>query len=315
MKKDLIIPTILISLIIISARTNAQYTYDSISFETPSSKILIDSSNNNIWQIGAPNKNFFESAYTGFKAILTDTVNTYPANDTSVFIYVISNPYTETCFTSMEFWHKFDMDSLNDMGIIDASYDGGSSWMTVSAASLGDAYFWWDDDYHETNGNYTNHELITTGKSDGWILSRFNWQWWIPVKQDTIIIPPDSLMIRFTFISDSISTNRDGWMIDDILTSSAEWQICSGIEENVRNSSISIFPNPFSIQSTLKSENPLKNSIITIFNSFGQKVRQIENVSGLSITLFRDNMPPGLYFLLLTENDLVIAKKEILIVD
>ncbi|NOZ46297.1 MAG: T9SS type A sorting domain-containing protein [Chlorobi bacterium] len=318
MKNNIHVFTVLFAFIMIFAKVNAQYLYDSVSFETFTSKILIDSTSNNVWQIGIPGKNFFNSAHSGTRAILTDTINNYFTNDTSVFIYVIRNPYTETCFTSMEFWHKYDMDTLFDKGIIDASYDGGNSWVTVSDSNLVSALgsnFWWDYDYCEANGSYKVHELIISGKSNGWILSRFNWQWWITVKSDSIIVPPDSLMIRFTFISDSVETNKEGWMIDDLLTVSAQWQLCSGIEGRLLGEKILIYPNPFSIQATLKTEYSMNNSILTIYNSFGKKVKQIENISGKMVTFSRNGLSKGFYYLFLTENNKVLAIKKLIIIN
>lgn len=299
----------------ISVKVYSQYNYDSVSFETPTSKIIIDTSGNNIWQIGTPNKVFFNSAHNGTKAIVTDTINSYPINDTSSFIYVIRNPYTVTCYTSMEFWHKYDMDTLTDIGIIEASYDGGNSWVLVNDTSnvspMG-SFFWWDNDFHASDGNYTNHQLITTGKSDGWILSRFNWEWWIPVKADTIIYPLDSLMIKFTFISDAIETNKEGWIIDDILTASAEWQLCSDIKETINNN-FRIFPNPFSQQMTVESVEDLKGSDIIIYNSTGIIAKEIHNVSGHSITVKRDNLSSGIYYLVITKNGKMVGTNKILI--
>lgn len=315
MKRHLIKLILLLIILNFSEKSFSQYYYDSVSFETPTSKIIIDTSGNNIWQIGTPNKIFFQSPHSGLKAIVTDTVYSYPVNDTSSFIYVISNPYAETCFTTMQFWHKYETDTLTDFGIIEASYDGGNSWILVNDTSEvlpWGSYFWWDNDFHASNGNYTNHLLKTSGKSDGWILSRFNWYWWIPVKADTIIYPPDSLMIRFTFISDTIETNREGWMIDDILTASAEWQLCTGINETSTNS-LSIFPNPFSQQLTIESKEELKEANITIYNSTGTKVKEIRNVFGQSITLQRDNLPSGIYYLVITENGKTVGANKVIV--
>ncbi len=318
MKRDLTILIILISYLFVTDKANAQFNYDSVSFETPTSKIIIDTVNNSIWQIGIPGKSFFDAAHSGLKAIVTDSVNSYPINDTSSFIYVIRNPYTETCFTSMEFWHKYDMDTLTDIGIIEASYDGGNSWVLVSDTSEvtpSGSFFWWSSDYHALNGNNTSHPLTTTGKSDGWILSQFNWIWWIPVNSDTIIYPLDSLMIKFTFISDSVETGREGWMIDDILTASAWWENCSGIEDHSAERKIFIYPNPFSLETTLKTDFPLSNSILTMYNSYGQQVNQTKGISGQTITIYRNGLPPGLYFLLVTENNKLAVTKKLLIVD
>lgn len=119
----------------------AQWTYDSVSFEQPTNKILIEDAEGNLWQIGAPQKAFFNSPHSGTKAIVTDTLDYYPTGDTSRFIYIIRNPYTQTCYTSMEFWHKYDMDPAGDRGIIEASYDGGFTWEEVKDTT--DFEPWW----------------------------------------------------------------------------------------------------------------------------------------------------------------------------
>ncbi len=318
MKKKL--PAIIISLILSVSfqQANAQLANDTISFEMPASEIIIAPSNGNLWQIGVPQKTFFSSAHSGTKAIITDTINYYPPNDTSSFIYVIRNPYTQTCRTCMEFWHKYDMDSIADKGIIDASYDGGNSWVKLSDTTIvnnSDAHLQWNGDFHASNGNYTDHKLITSGKSDGWIKSSFCWQWWIPVRTDTIILHPDSLMIRFTFYSDSVINSKEGWMIDDIVTSSAGYEECSGIEENSITGNVFVYPNPFSAQTTLRTNNILKHASLKVFNSLGQTVKQIKNISGQTYTLLRDNLPSGLYFLRLTEDNKTFASGKLLITD
>lgn len=319
MKTSLPVLIITFCLIMLSNRANAQSDTDLVSFEIPSLEIVIDTAGGNLWQIGEPQKTFFNSAFAGTKAILTDTVNYYPANDTSAFIYIIRNPYTQTCETCMEFWHKYDMDTAGDAGIIDASYDGGNSWLllkdTFNFPGWSPAFFMWQYDYYLSTGLTTPHQLITSGTSDGWIKSLICWNWWIPVKTDTIIANPDSLMIRFTFISDSVIKNKEGWMIDEIVIYSAGWSNCSGIEENSNKEPVSVFPNPFSSQTTLQTTTLLNHATLKVYNTFGQLVTQLNNLSGQTITLYRDNLPAGLYYILLTENNRTIASEKLVISD
>ncbi len=318
-QQKLHIAAMLLIVLLFSTQTHAQGgIYDSVTFETPTSEIIIDSSLNNIWQIGTPDKSFFNDAHTGIKAMVTDTIDSYSPNDTSVFIYVIRNPYTETCYTYMHFWHKYDMDTLTDKGIIEASYDGGTSWMVVNDTSgmpFMDSYFSWDWDFHASSGTYTPHPVTTTGKSDGWILSGFNWQWWMPVRSDSIIYPLDSLMIRFTFISDSVNTNKEGWMIDDIVTYGAGWANCSGIRDLTAKKRLTVFPNPFSVQTTLKTNFELNRANIVILDSFGRKIKQMKNVSGQTITFNRNGLPSGIYFLFVTEKSKLLATGKMIVVE
>ena len=315
MKRPLPLLAIIFILTLVYERSNAQWTLDTVSFETPTTKIIIDTAGNNLWQIGQPQKTFFDTAHSGINAILTDTLNDYPPNDTSSFIYVIRDPYTQTCLTCMEFWHQYDMDSLGDQGIIDASYDSGQSWVMVKDTFVNDNGFLWNADYHASDGSYTSHPLITSGKSDGWIQSKFCWQWYIPVNPDSIIINPDSLLIRFTFISDSIVKNKEGWMIDDLVTSSAGWELCSSTKESSRDENITVYPNPFSIETLIQTENDFKKATLTVYNSMGQRVKQLKNISGQTVLLSRDDLPSGLYFLQMVQGNKILKTEKIVITD
>lgn len=309
---------IMVLLCFTAFRGNAQWTYDSVSFEAPTDKIVLEPTEDNLWQIGIPQKPFFSAAHGGIRAILTDTVDSYPPGDTASFIYIIRNPYTQTCITSMEFWHKHDMDPMGDMGLIDVSYDGGNSWDPAKDTSLMDpmgTFFWWEADYHESTGEYSEHPLVTTGTSDGWIKSVFSWQWWIPVRADSIIINPDSLMIRFTFISDSSIDQREGWMIDEIVTASGGWQICSGVEDHLTNTQFSVYPNPFNSGAILHADPPLESGTVCIYDVFGRVLRYIDGISGTNISISREDLPGGLYFLTVTDQRNLSKVIKILIKD
>lgn len=313
MKKYLYILTVPFILTFENNTIIAQDT-DSITFEIPPTEIIIDTIGGNLWQIGKPQKPFLNNAHSGINVIITDTINNYPSNDTSSFILIVRNEYTQTCRTCLDFWHKFDMDSLADKGIIDASYDGGNSWILLNDTA-NEYYFNWNWDFHSSTGNYSIHPIITTGKADGWIQSNFCWIWYFALKTDTIIINPDSLMIRFTFISDSINNNQDGWMIDDFAIFSEPIQNCSSINEKFWRNNITLHPNPCSFQTTIQTDKNFKNSTLTLYNSFGQLMKQIKNISGQTVTLSRDNFPSGLYFIRLTQDNKIISTDKLIITD
>jgi hypothetical protein len=287
----------IISLFVLFACTQQSYSQwsccDTISFEKPTTNIVIDTLPGNLWQIGKPQKPFFNSAHSETNAILTDSIYNYPPNDTSSFVYIIHNPYIQTCYTCMEFWHKYDMDTLTDKGIIDASYDGGNSWVLVKD-TMNSFYFNWNSDYHESNGNYTQHKLIISGKSDGWIQSTFCWQWQIFVKK---------------------MDNKDGWMIDDIIVNAAVPGSCSSINEISKENHISVFPNPFNRQTNLQTDTYFKNATLTLYNSFGQHIKQINNITGQTVPLQRGNLPSGLYHFRLTQDNQIIATGKFVITD
>ena len=89
-----------------------------------------------------------------------------------------------------------------------------------------------------------------------------------------------------------------------------------GIEAN--NSTIyavKVYPNPLQTEAIFQTQKILKDAILTIYNSNGQVVKQIANISGKEVTIHRANLLSGLYFIRLTENNKVIASDKLIIKD
>ena len=78
---------------------------------------------------------------------------------------------------------------------------------------------------------------------------------------------------------------------------------------------IHISPNPLTSQTVLQTDNPLHNATLTVYNCFGQAIKEIKNINGQSVVLARDNLPSGLYFIRLTENNITLAAEKLLITD
>jgi hypothetical protein len=89
----------------------------------------------------------------------------------------------------------------------------------------------------------------------------------------------------------------------------------SGINENNQGSTVNIYPIPFSSQTTLQTDMNIRDATLTVYNSFGQIVKEIKKISGQTITLFRDNLPKGLYFIRLKDENKIIAVAKLVIVD
>jgi hypothetical protein len=87
------------------------------------------------------------------------------------------------------------------------------------------------------------------------------------------------------------------------------------IEKKNGNNLIKIAPNPFIVETFLQCDHNLSNAKIELVNVFGQTVKQVKNISGHSITLRRDNLPSGMYFLRLIEDSRLIATKKIILTD
>lgn len=80
-------------------------------------------------------------------------------------------------------------------------------------------------------------------------------------------------------------------------------------------SEIKLFPNPISSSITLESEKTFINAKLILYNSFGQQVKRINDISGKTYTLQRDNLPNGIYFLQLQNDNNLITTYKVVITD
>lgn len=82
---------------------------------------------------------------------------------------------------------------------------------------------------------------------------------------------------------------------------------------NIQNS-IKLNPNPFSNETALSNTGKLfTNTTLTIYNIYGQTVKQLNNLSGETIVIHRENLPNGLYFIRLTEGNVIIKTDKLII--
>jgi uncharacterized repeat protein (TIGR03803 family) len=89
----------------------------------------------------------------------------------------------------------------------------------------------------------------------------------------------------------------------------------AGITENNKSTEVNIFPNPFCIQTTLRANENLENATLIVCNSVGQQVKQIKNISGHAVSLFRDNLPSGIYYIRLTQDNKTFAIGKLVIIN
>ncbi|NPD86319.1 T9SS type A sorting domain-containing protein [Lentimicrobium sp. L6] len=289
----------------------AQWYNETINFESPSSMIWIDDSQeNNIWQIGTPQKEYFDEAYSVPYAILTDTLQSYGENIHSSFIVSVKDwLWFEGSPAILSFKHKFDTDTLSDGGYIDVSYDNGETWLsiihdtTMFNCEWSPGYYFYSENFYDDNDTLFNGNAGFSGRSDDWETASFEWLYCLGVKD----YYPDSLMIRFNFISDDIASNKAGWMIDDIKLQSFE---CSSVSEKENTISSSIYPNPINRNSVLKIEGwQGKSYDIEIFDLNGKLVySQMNNASSFPLNNISFN--PGIYFYQIsTDNEVKHAGK------
>ena len=82
--------------------------------------------------------------------------------------------------------------------------------------------------------------------------------------------------------------------------------IVSGVEELVQVG-FTVSPNPLSYQTTIQFESILDNATLSLYNSFGQKVKEITNINDQTIILTRDKLTNGLYYAHLTQDNYAVT--------
>jgi len=281
--------------------------FDSCKFESLCNIVKPDTSVRNIWQTGKPSKPFFDTAYSGPNAIVTDTVHPYPVSNHSCFDLAVRNLYFFNMIVG--FRHKFQTDTLTDGGYIEVSLDKGLTWMNIIHSDTTAMIF-------STENMYTIRDTLKggingfSGTSAGWIYSRIQWIWTLPLK---IFPPPDTVILRFHFISDSTQTNKAGWMIDNILISAAK--MSGSINETSRDvNSIEIFPNPYSELTTIKfNQLKVERHTLIIVNTLGQTVKEFKEISDHQVQLRKEDLNSGIYFVLLQNNQKTLAARKLIV--
>lgn len=268
---------------------------DTCNFENKCERLAIDSLNtNNDWEIGSTNKSFFGQTNSLPNAIMTDTMSSYSINNLSYFDLSFSAwdgsgfPYN----MYIQFDHKYESDTLIDGGFITVSHDSGQTWVNIINDSCMACNGWYgpinSNNLYGYNDSLMNGNVGFSGTSD-WITTTLQWVWMIPVKLD----PSDSLIVRFNFISDGNQTNKDGWMIDNIVV--GDVYLGNSVEEFSNVIQVKLFPNLTSHYFNYKVEDNEKLTSLFIVNVGGEIVMQINNPkSGDSIDV--SSLPSGNYF-------------------
>jgi hypothetical protein len=303
-----------ISIVTLSAfAQQTEYNWDTITFEKPYKYLTIGTSSQNIWEIGRPDKPFFDSAYAGTKCILTDTINNYPINNYSFFDLKIGSFNFNTYYPYdiyIEIKHKYDTDTLKDGGYITVSYDNGKTWMNIikdTAYRFGVTPAMEHENLYTEKNSLYNGEYGFSGNSGGWVSTWFSWH---AMLVKSAFYMGDTMVIRFNFISDSIQSNKEGWMIDNIRLYSVD--LGGGIE-NLENRGFKIYPNPMNEISTIELNKNYGKTQLELFSMDGQLIKYITYSNKKIINFNRDNLKSGIYLLKISSDSELIGTSKLLI--
>lgn len=103
----------------------------------------------------------------------------------------------------------------------------------------------------------------------------------------------------------------------NVLCTSYTVNFTTGQNEIQSNASISIYPNPFREFTFLamESDQALYNASLFIYDVFGKEVKRQKNINWSQIVIWRDQLPTGMYFYKLLENDYEVTSGKFVIVD
>ena len=284
MKKHYIVVNLLLSFLI----SHAQTDWGSVNFDdsTWQNFIFFDTISNpeNIWQIGNPGKTILDEAFSLPNAIVTDTINPYPVNDTSTFLvrYITPNPpLGDWEITGCNFMYKIDTDLNDDFGKVEFSIDQGETWIDYLTDTLFNYCI------------YFNNSFSFTGSSDEWHYFSLELN---PGFNCFNLQPGDTVWYRFTFISDNNHSGKDGWMIDDIVL----WDIYEGVKYSQSSSPILVFPNPAKdyVEFEVRSSAFEAGSVIRVLSVLGEEVARVPMNSERTIWDC-SKIKSGIYFYIL----------------
>lgn len=255
------------------------------NFESPwdayRANFIIDTVNcsHNLWQIGKPQKTVFDSALSVPNAIVTDTLNPYPPNDTSIFYLQQRGSYGG--IASISFYYQLDIDSLS-VARVDISGDMGLNWIDPIKEDTTYMFSWWI--------SKPRLDTSTAGwqrfclNMDSWSHAYPGGPWSFPHYRTS-----DTLLYRFTFISGDSSVTRDGWMMDNFV---CENTLTVGID-NILSISSNISPNPCTGSIRLYPDFKMApGDHIAVYNMQGQEVYNTQPLEGQTINL---PLPQGVY--------------------
>lgn len=277
-------------------------TSDSCNFSDCANLVHIPDSSS--WQIGNSDKPFFSDTNATITALMTDTSQTYKINDSSFFDLNFDSSHISPSYYNLlvEFDHKLETDTLLDGGYITVSFDSGAIWYNVSEFKATGGFFdnniyfeFFDENLYTENDTLNSGIPAYTGTFD-WTHSAFQ-MIQFPIK----LASQDHLLIRFNFVSDSIDTNKDGWIIENIKTSIVK------ITGNVNNESLSssqlkTYPNPVSkgyVTVELTDLQSKKAKQIYLVDYHGKLIKRFNFSSSSSSIKQLDvsGIPSGTYYL------------------
>jgi len=254
---------------------------------------------NNIWFIGNPSNAIVDSSFSIPNCIFTNSSGFYPTRDTSSFIlkHYADNGFTYPHTAVLSCYYRIDSDTLSDFGTIEFSPNNGRNWYNLL-----------DDNLEIYESIWAFGVPVLSGYTKNWKEMNFFLDAFSIYNE---FQTGDTVLIRFSFISDSIQNYREGWFLDNF----GLIDIAEGIPGYNWSIDSRLFPNPSSIKTTISFDNQeAKLFSLSIYDNLGRLVTTMKDIVGNQVEVDLTRYQPGIYFYILcNEKEKVGARGKILV--
>jgi hypothetical protein len=296
MKTKIIISLVIIfSSIVCKAQWSQQQQYfDGADTIASSIKIEFDSTHHhNLWQIGKPQKTIFHSAATIPNALITDTINNCIPNDTSIFIFATT--IYQYGITALRWQQKLDVIKHHDICSLEFSTDQQASWQNAFTSPISHNFYGFNINNIDTS---LNGQIGLSGTDSTWR------DIWFCIYNFGNF---DTIFYRYSMITDSSTTPREGWMIDNLFSHQTIMHI---VKENEKSKYVKVYPTISSNQITVEAlmlEANQEIEGIEIFSIDGRLKKKYNKCPSKFVVEVND-LTAGKYFLKVNTN---LQKKEV----
>ncbi|HPE57419.1 MAG TPA: T9SS type A sorting domain-containing protein [Bacteroidales bacterium] len=251
----------------------------------------LDTSASNVWQIGSPQKTIFSSAATLPNAIVTDTMHFYPVNANSSFQFGIDPLWFGFGILAIQWVQKLDFDPASDGGMIEYSTDTDPEWHNVFNNPYVYNFYGYDTLNVDT---ISNGQVAFTGTDTNWknVWLCFDVSW---------LSIGDTLMFRYTLISDDADNSKEGWMMDNFMVHTT---IFHTVNEKDQQEYLLVSPNPTTgdVHITARKTDGFHIIEKMELSDMSGKVVERFGTSPTKFTINIGNHPDGIYLLKIQTN-------------
>ena len=271
---------------VVFSQTLTQY-FDGDDEPNYSFTIQIDSTRPNAWQVGKPKKAYFNAASSQPNVLVTDTVTTYPINDTSIVMAGIDLTRWRLGIQAMRWEQKLDLES-GDGAIIEYSLDSGITWKNVMNNPSVYNFYGYDSTNLDTlQGGEFAFSGTDTAWKDIWLCFDLAW----------LNTNAKVFFIRFKLLSDSVQNTKEGWMIDNM---SVDITSLHGSVNKIHGEGLfQIYPNPARNIIHIESAKLSGSEVIEKMELFTYTGTSVSSWTNIPAKYFVDvnNYPNGMYYL------------------